>query len=145
MKLLLVDNTVFEGLVQATFVAYPVAVPLKVMEPPAQTAVSGPAFTPADLFTLAINDLVGLAPQGFVALTVKVLFPSTAFIATFTVMELVPCPLTIVQPVGNVHVYPMAFVLVSTVYTRPFAGGHIPDEILTLPADGENVGCAGGV
>jgi len=47
-----------------------------------------------------------LVPQLFVAVTV--IFPFWPELPEVTVMEMVPCPAVIVQPVGTVHVYEVA-------------------------------------
>ena len=66
--------------------------------------------------------LAALVPQLLPAVTV--MFPFCPAVPVVTVMEVVPAPAVIVQPVGTLHVYVVAFVTAVMLYVCAVNPGH---------------------
>ena len=81
--------------------------------------------------TAKFGDIVPLPQLLFPA---TVILPDTAFREKLTVIFLVPAPLAMVAPDGNVHEYAVALVISAHEYATPFVPLHTEEVPVTGPA-----------
>ena len=74
------------------------------------------------MLTVTASVLAKLVPHGFPAVTE--MFPFWPWVPVVTVIEVVPFPPVIVQPVGTAHVYVVAPATAAMLYSWPGSAGH---------------------